>query len=138
MGNADLGVREVRRFAESDAAAQQLLETAVRQLHLSASACHRVQKLARTIADLAGSDWITTEIAGPMAGPRSARHPAAGRSIAAGRAARARLAGRQIIGRAAGERAGVGTGAGAAGPAVARAVELHVIFSASGATDRQR
>jgi magnesium chelatase family protein len=58
MANANMAARAVRRFAESAAAAQQLLETAVRQLHLSARAYHRVQKLARTIADLAGSERI--------------------------------------------------------------------------------
>jgi magnesium chelatase family protein len=34
------------------------LKAAVQQLHLSARAYHRVLKLARTIADLAGSDMI--------------------------------------------------------------------------------
>ncbi len=35
-----------------------LLHAAMRQLHLSARAYHRVLKLARTIADLAGAERI--------------------------------------------------------------------------------
>jgi magnesium chelatase family protein len=35
-----------------------LLKAAVQQLHLSARAYHRVLKLARTIADLAGNEMI--------------------------------------------------------------------------------
>jgi magnesium chelatase family protein len=34
------------------------MKAAMQQLHLSARAYHRVLKLARTIADLAGSDLI--------------------------------------------------------------------------------
>ena len=35
-----------------------LMRAAMTQLNLSARACHRILKLARTIADLAGSDEI--------------------------------------------------------------------------------
>jgi magnesium chelatase family protein len=56
--NADMGARETLQFAEPDAGGKQLLDAAARQLHLSARAWHRVQKLARTIADLAGSDTV--------------------------------------------------------------------------------
>ena len=35
-----------------------MIAAAMRQLHLSARAYHRVLKLARTIADLAGSETI--------------------------------------------------------------------------------
>ncbi|MDY6866809.1 MAG: hypothetical protein SVT56_02725 [Chloroflexota bacterium] len=38
---------------------QLLMKTAMRQLRLTARAYHRVLKLSRTIADLAGSDAIT-------------------------------------------------------------------------------
>jgi magnesium chelatase family protein len=49
---------EVREFCELDEAGQSLLRAAMRQLHLSARAYDRILKLARTIADLAGSDRI--------------------------------------------------------------------------------
>ncbi len=42
----------------TDAPVEKLLKAAVQQLHLSARAYHRVLKLARTIADLAGSEMI--------------------------------------------------------------------------------
>jgi magnesium chelatase family protein len=56
--NADMGPAEVRRFCEVDAAAQPLLRAAMQRLQLSARAFHRVLKLARTIADLAGAEVI--------------------------------------------------------------------------------
>ncbi|MGI9253164.1 MAG: YifB family Mg chelatase-like AAA ATPase [Thermomicrobiales bacterium] len=56
--NADMGARETGRYAEPDAAGKHLLEAAARQLHLSARAFHRVQKLARTIADLADAEQV--------------------------------------------------------------------------------
>ena len=56
--NADMGVTEIREYCAADAAGQSLLRAAMNQLNLSARAFHRVLKLARTIADLAGSDTI--------------------------------------------------------------------------------
>ncbi|HFQ95536.1 MAG TPA: ATP-binding protein, partial [Anaerolineae bacterium] len=56
--NADMGPGEVRRFCPLDNASHQLIGAAMRQLQLSARAYHRVLKLARTIADLAGDDRI--------------------------------------------------------------------------------
>jgi magnesium chelatase family protein len=56
--NADMGVTEIREFCAADAAGQSLLRAAMNQLSLSARAYHRVLKLARTIADLAGSEGI--------------------------------------------------------------------------------
>lgn len=58
VANAEMGPAEVREFCRTDAAAQNLLRVAMQQLRLSARAYHRVLKLARTIADLAGSDQI--------------------------------------------------------------------------------
>jgi len=56
--NAEMGPTEVREFCQMDASGEKLLKAAVQQLHLSARAYHRVLKLARTIADLAGSEMI--------------------------------------------------------------------------------
>ena len=56
--NADMGPGEVQQFVQLDAAGEQLMAAAVRQLGLSARAYHRVLKLSRTIADLAGLDGV--------------------------------------------------------------------------------
>jgi magnesium chelatase family protein len=56
--NADMGVTEIREYCQADAAGQSLLRAAMNQLNLSARAFHRVLKLARTIADLAGNESI--------------------------------------------------------------------------------
>ena len=56
--NAQMSVREVRRWCRSQGAADTLLREAVGRLGLSARAYHRVLKIARTIADLAASDMV--------------------------------------------------------------------------------
>jgi magnesium chelatase family protein len=56
--NAEMGPAEVRAFCEIEASGQNLMKAAMQQLHLSARAFHRILKLARTIADLAGSEQI--------------------------------------------------------------------------------
>ncbi len=56
--NADMGPNEVRMFCALDETGHQLIGAAMRQLGLSARAYHRLLKLARTIADLAGSEHI--------------------------------------------------------------------------------
>ena len=58
--NADMGPAEVRQFCELNEAGRGLMRAAMRQLDLSARAYHRVLKLARSIADLAGSERIET------------------------------------------------------------------------------
>ena len=58
MTNADMRVAEVRQFCELDEVGQQLIKAAMSQLQLSARAYHRILKLARTIADLAGEESI--------------------------------------------------------------------------------
>jgi magnesium chelatase family protein len=58
--NADMGPAEIRRFCQVDDAGKALLKAAMQQMHLSARAYHRILKLARTIADLAGSQHIQT------------------------------------------------------------------------------
>ncbi|HRT31257.1 MAG TPA: ATP-binding protein, partial [Anaerolineae bacterium] len=52
--NADMGPAELRQFCALRDDAQALMRTAMRQMHLSARAYHRVLKVARTIADLEG------------------------------------------------------------------------------------
>jgi magnesium chelatase family protein len=52
--NADMRVAEVRKFCKLDEAGDSLVRAAMSQMNLSARAYHRVLKLARTIADLAG------------------------------------------------------------------------------------
>jgi len=58
MTNADMRVAEIRKHCKLDEAGEGLMRSAMRQLHLSARAFHRVLKLSRTIADLAGSEQI--------------------------------------------------------------------------------
>jgi magnesium chelatase family protein len=58
--NSDMHVAEVRKFCKLDEAGHSLVRAAMSQLNLSARGYHRVLKLARTIADLAGSDAIQT------------------------------------------------------------------------------
>jgi magnesium chelatase family protein len=58
VSNADMRVGEIRRFCGIDEQSQSLMRAAMTQLNLSARAYHRVLKLARTIADLAGSPAI--------------------------------------------------------------------------------
>jgi magnesium chelatase family protein len=56
--NADMRPAEVRKFCALDETGKSLMQAAMSQLQLSARAYHRVLKLARTIADLAGSESI--------------------------------------------------------------------------------
>ena len=56
--NADMRPADVRKYCKLDEAGNALIRTAMTQLQLSARAFHRVLKLARTIADLAGVDAI--------------------------------------------------------------------------------
>ncbi|MEK6807097.1 MAG: YifB family Mg chelatase-like AAA ATPase [Pseudomonadota bacterium] len=58
--NALLTVKEVEQHCVADTAARQLLEAAMGRLSLSARGYHRVLKVARTIADLAQSNTITS------------------------------------------------------------------------------
>jgi magnesium chelatase family protein len=56
--NADMRPAEVRKYCPLDEPGKSLMQSAMSQLQLSARAYHRVLKLARTIADLAGSENI--------------------------------------------------------------------------------
>jgi len=56
--NADMRVGEVRQHCGLDDTGRSLMRTAMSQMQLSARAYHRILKLARTIADLAGFEAI--------------------------------------------------------------------------------
>ncbi|HID50038.1 MAG TPA: ATP-dependent protease [Chromatiales bacterium] len=59
VANSRLGNREVDRHCKVDRTGRGLLEQAADRLGLSARAYHRILKVARTIADLVGSEAIT-------------------------------------------------------------------------------
>ena len=61
QANAEMGPAEIRRFCALDEEGRQLMRLAMQQMGLSARAYHRVLKVARTIADLAGSETIRPE-----------------------------------------------------------------------------
>ncbi|MFP5381486.1 MAG: YifB family Mg chelatase-like AAA ATPase [Gammaproteobacteria bacterium] len=58
--NAALGPQEIEAFCKPDAAGETLLKQAIARLNLSARAYHRILRLARSIADLAGSEALAT------------------------------------------------------------------------------
>lgn len=58
--NGDMIPHEIRQFCSLDQESLHLMRSALQQLGLSARAYHRVLKLARTIADLAGAEAIAT------------------------------------------------------------------------------
>ena len=59
--NTEMRSKEIKEFCRLDDTSVELLRQAVTQMHLSARSYHRILKLGRTIADLAGSDRIQTE-----------------------------------------------------------------------------
>ena len=59
--NAQMGSKQVREICKLSQASETLLKTAMERLNLSARAYDRILKVARTIADLAGSEDIKTE-----------------------------------------------------------------------------
>ena len=56
--NADMRVGDIRQFCKLDENGQSLIRAAMSQLNLSARSYHRILKLARTTADLAGCEEI--------------------------------------------------------------------------------
>ncbi len=60
--NAEMSPADVRDFCQTnlDEGAMSFLKLATNQLSLSARAFHRILKVARTIADLAGAETLTT------------------------------------------------------------------------------
>ncbi len=59
--NATLTGPELKKVAPLDPAGRRLLERSAERLHLSARAFHRIIRVARTIADLARADAVTTD-----------------------------------------------------------------------------
>jgi magnesium chelatase family protein len=58
--NAQMGSRQIKEFCQLDSESNTLLNNAIDRLGLSARAYHRILKIARTIADLAGAERITS------------------------------------------------------------------------------
>ncbi len=58
--NGEMGPSAIRRWARADKDGKRLLEHASRGLGLSARAYHRILRVARTIADLAGEEQISS------------------------------------------------------------------------------
>jgi magnesium chelatase family protein len=59
--NGDMGPAEVQDFCPLDDEGVNLMRAAVKQMDLSARAYHRVLKMARTIADIAGQETLETQ-----------------------------------------------------------------------------
>jgi magnesium chelatase family protein len=59
--NADMRPADVEAFCQLDETGSQIMRNAMKQMELSARAYHRVLKLARTVADLAGQETIAPE-----------------------------------------------------------------------------
>jgi magnesium chelatase family protein len=60
--NSDMRVGEVQLFCRLHVEGQSLMRSAMNQLNLSVRAYHQILKLARTIADLAGSERFNPPI----------------------------------------------------------------------------
>ena len=58
--NAQMTEKMLHRYAEPDAQGLEMLRLAMERLKLSARAYSRILKVARTIADLAGSEQVQT------------------------------------------------------------------------------
>jgi magnesium chelatase family protein len=58
--NAHMTARDLRHYCRLSEAVERLLREAVTRLGLSARAYHRILKIGRTIADLAGSEELST------------------------------------------------------------------------------
>ncbi|MDB6018721.1 MAG: ATP-binding protein, partial [Pedosphaera sp.] len=59
--NARMGSRELKAYCAIDDATLELLKFAMSDMNLSARAYDRILKVARTIADLAGAESITSD-----------------------------------------------------------------------------
>jgi magnesium chelatase family protein len=70
--NSALGTKEIDKHCKLDDAGAQLLQTAITRLGLSARAHHRILRVARTIADLAGAQTIAVSHVAESIGYRKA------------------------------------------------------------------
>lgn len=61
VSNSEMNTEQIREFCVLDDDGHELMRMAVAKHHLSARAYHRTLKLARTVADLAASEPITTQ-----------------------------------------------------------------------------
>ncbi len=59
--NAQMNVKQIRKFCKLDAASTSLLKTAMESLNLSARAYDRILKVSRTVADLDNSEDISPD-----------------------------------------------------------------------------
>jgi magnesium chelatase family protein len=59
--NSRMGTKELKQFCALSSATLELLKMVMSEMNLSARAYDRVLKVARTIADLAGAETITTD-----------------------------------------------------------------------------
>jgi magnesium chelatase family protein len=56
--NSEMSLKQIKEFCPLPLEAEELIRQAMQCLHLSARSYHRVIKIARTIADLAGVEKI--------------------------------------------------------------------------------
>lgn len=68
--NASMNNRLIEKYCPLDAVCRSLMEKIIERMGLSARACSRIIKLARTIADLEGADTIRAEHLSEAAGYR--------------------------------------------------------------------
>ena len=59
--NSEMTIKEIRQYCQLGKPEQDFMKAAVIKMHLSARSYHRILKLARTIADLSGSEDIKIE-----------------------------------------------------------------------------
>ena len=70
FSNAGMDNRQMERYCHLDSKSRLLLEKLIERLGLSARACSRIIKIARTIADMEGSEDISSEHIAEAAGYR--------------------------------------------------------------------
>jgi magnesium chelatase family protein len=71
FANSAMTPRMIRLYCKIDPTSERMLETAMQRIGLSARAYDRILKVSRTIADLEGSDNITSAHVSEAVGYRS-------------------------------------------------------------------